>query len=93
MTVAVLAALVLQATPETLADLERAFDQTCNTRIYGQFDDMCSAMEAQVKSYRAELKRRPRPAKATAPALASPIPPPEPPASREPPAPSAPPKG
>ncbi len=90
MTVALLAALMLQATPETLADLERAYDQTCNSRIYGQFDDMCSAMEAQVKTYRAELKRRPRPAKAAAPAPASPIPPSEPPASHEPLAPGPP---
>ena len=94
MAAALLAALVLQATPETLAELKSAYDQTCNSRIYRQFDDMCSAMAEQVKSYRAELKRHPHAPKATAPspAAASPSPPAEPPASHEPLA-SAPPKG
>ena len=95
---ALLAALALQAaTPETLADLERAFDQTCNNRVYGQFDDMCSAMEGQVKRYRAELKRHPRaggPVPAIPRAAASPTPPVAasvpPPVADEPPAAAAP---
>ena len=86
MPAALLAALVLQATPDTLADLERAYDQTCNVRIYGQFDGMCSDMAEQVKRYRAELKRRPPPKAAAAPAAApaSPVAPAEPPPSHEP---------
>ena len=92
MAAALLAALALQATPETLADLERAFDQTCNSRVYGQFDDMCSAMETQVKAYRAELRRRPHDTKPAPPlTVASPPPVSEPP-SPGPPA-AAPPKG
>lgn len=93
MAAALLAALVLQATPETLADLERAYDQTCNSRLYGQFDDMCSAMEAQVKTYRAELRHRPPPKAAAPPvAAASPVAPVAPPVAHEPLAPT-PPKG
>ena len=93
MPAALLAALVLQATPEILADLERAYDQTCLSRIYGQFDGMCSDMAEQVKRYRAELHRRPPPAKTASPpdaATASPAPPAEPPPSHEPPPPALP---
>lgn len=86
MPAALLAALVLQATPETLAELERAYDQACNGRLYGQMDGMCSDMADQVKRYRAELRRRPRTPR-TEPSAA------EPPAAQGAPAPPLPPKG
>ena len=73
MPAALLAALVLQATPETLADLQRAYEQTCLSRIYGQFDDMCASMEAQVKHYRAELRRHPVPPSASPPGASAPV--------------------
>ena len=89
---ALLSALALQTGDATLADLERAYDQTCNSRIYGQFDGMCSDMAEQVKRYRAELKHRPRPkaAAAASDAPASPVPPAEPPPSHEAPVATAP---
>ena len=98
MLIAVLAALSLQATDATLAELERAYDQTCNSRIYGQFDDLCSDMADRVRAYKRELKRRPRagasppsaPAPAPATATPSPVPPLTPLPSGEPLAPAPP---
>ena len=59
--IAMLLALALQATPDaTLAGLERTYDETCNGRLYGQFDDMCSDMADRLKAYRAEVRRRDR---------------------------------
>lgn len=53
---------LLQAAPDaTLAELQRGYDQTCNTRIYGQFDDLCSEMADRIRAYRREMKRRPKP--------------------------------
>lgn len=60
--------LTLQSAPDaaTLAQLERAYDQSCNTRLYGQLDDRCSDMEDRVKAYRRELKRASRSGKGNA---------------------------
>lgn len=81
---ALLLALALLAQPisaETLAELERSYDQSCNTRLYGQLDDVCSDLEAKVKAYRRELRKRPRgnapaasPARAATPTRTAPVP-------------------
>lgn len=65
---ALLVALAFQAAPDpTLVELQRAYDQTCNSRIYGQFDDLCSDMADRIKAYRRELRRRPKPKTGNAP--------------------------
>ena len=63
-------ALAMAQTPDpTLTELQRAYDQTCNSRIYGQYDDMCSDMQDRIRAYQRELRRRPRGnAKAPSPA-------------------------
>ena len=54
-------ALAISQVPDpTLTELQRAYDQTCNNRIYGQYDDMCSDMQDRIRAYQRELKRRPR---------------------------------
>ncbi len=75
-------ALALQpATAETLAQLERTYDQACLGRLYGQLDDVCSDMEGRLKAYRRELRRRPSgnaaalsPAKPATPQRSPPMP-------------------
>ncbi len=75
---AALAALALQSAPDaTLAELERAYGQACNGRLYGQADDLCSDMNDRLKAYRREVRLRARAAGNAKPS--SPAVPPTPP--------------
>lgn len=66
--IAALLTLALHAVPDaTLVELQRAYDQTCNSRIYGQFDDLCSDMADRIRAYQREMRRRPRPKPGNAP--------------------------
>lgn len=68
---ALLALMLLAApVPETdarLEELTRAYQQACETRIFGQFDDMCGSLHDQIARYRADLRRKPAPKPAPAP--------------------------
>ena len=76
-----LALAVQPATPETLTQLERTYEQACLGRLYGQLDDVCSDMEGRLKAYRRELRRQgrgnaaaPSPAKPATPQRSPPMP-------------------
>jgi hypothetical protein len=58
MSPALLLALTLQAAdaPE-LADLRRAYEQSCVERAYGQFDDVCTQMSDQIRAYERDAAR------------------------------------
>jgi hypothetical protein len=51
-------------TPEGLEELRRSFHDSCEVRIYGEYDDMCSALADEVRHYRAALDRAERRARA-----------------------------
>ena len=62
------------ADPPELADLKRAWEQSCADRAYGTFDDVCTQMSDQIRAYERDLRRaeRRRPAPAAAPAVGGP---------------------
>ncbi len=48
---------------EGLESLRRAYHDSCELRIYGEYDDMCSGLSDQIRHYRADLAkagRKPR---------------------------------
>ena len=40
-----------------LDELVRAFHDSCEVRLYGEYDDMCSSLSDQIRRYRAALAR------------------------------------
>ena len=47
-------------TPEGLDSLRQAYHDSCEVRLYGEYDDMCSALSDQIRQYRAALARAAR---------------------------------
>ncbi len=51
------------ATPEnpqdTMDALQQVYDQSCGSRGYGQYDDVCNSIQAQIRVARKELLRHP----------------------------------
>lgn len=44
-------------TPEGLEELRHAYHDSCEVRLYGEYDDMCSDLSDQIRRYRAALAR------------------------------------
>lgn len=51
-------------TPEGLEELKRVYAESCLSREYGMYDDVCSQLSDQLRSYRAALARAERRARA-----------------------------
>jgi hypothetical protein len=67
-----------QAPGKTLEALQAMYDQSCQVRAYGSYDDLCSALRKQIgdaKREQARAKPQARPAAAPAQAAATPPPP------------------
>jgi hypothetical protein len=50
-------------TSNTQNDYDRAaqiYDQTCNDRSYGAYDDLCDQLQKQIRQYRIQLDRQAR---------------------------------
>ena len=67
MLAALLLALAAPPSDATLDELTRAFQQSCGSRLYGQYDDVCERLQIQISRYEAELRRKPAPHGAPAP--------------------------
>ena len=59
MSLALLLALALQGPPDPpqLADLKRAWQESCGDRAYGTFDDVCTQMSDQIRAYERDARR------------------------------------
>ncbi len=78
MSLALLLALALQGPPDPpqLADLKRAWQESCGDRAYGTFDDVCTQMSDQIRAYEREARRDAR--RRGPPAVSAPPPTPPP---------------
>ncbi len=47
-------------TPEGLEELRRSFHDSCEVRIYGEYDDLCSGLSDEIRRYRRALDRAQR---------------------------------
>ena len=47
-------------TPEGLEELRRSFHDSCEVRIYGEYDDLCSGLSDEIRRYRTALDRAQR---------------------------------
>lgn len=69
-------------TADTLADLQHIYEQSCVSRAYGSFDDVCDGISRQIGAYKKQLARERRggtaresPPALQAPSAPAPIPP------------------
>lgn len=46
---------------DRLEALEKLYDQTCTQRAYARYDDLCQGLRDQIKAYRSEVARAPKP--------------------------------
>ncbi len=47
-------------TAEGLEELRRSFHDSCEVRIYGEYDDLCSGLSDEIRRYRRALDRAQR---------------------------------
>ena len=47
-------------TAEGLDDLRRSFHESCEVRLYGEYDDLCSGLADEIRRYRSALQRSQR---------------------------------
>lgn len=76
MSLALLLALALQSQPDPpqLADLKRAWQESCADRAYGAFDDVCTQMSDQIRAYERDARRAARRRDPPAPSAPAPSP-------------------
>ena len=47
-------------TAEGLEELRRSFHDSCEVRVYGEYDDLCSGLADEIRRYRTALQRATR---------------------------------